>query len=125
MPDGGDMTKITSFNLGFIVVDGKQYICDIVILPDGTVKEREPGRGRLGSHKITVEEIEHLQTAQPDIILIGTGTNSMAKLTEDAKIFRQQPDSNLEVLPSPQAVEKFNQLISEGKRVAALFHITC
>jgi len=119
------MAKITSFNFGFIVVDGKQHICDIVILPDGTVKEREPGRGRLGSHKITVEEIEHLQTAQPDIILIGTGTNSMAKLTEDAKILRQQPDSNLEVLPSPQAVEKFNQLISDGKRVAALFHITC
>jgi len=119
------MTKITSFNFGFIVVDGKQYICDMVILPDGTVKEREPGRGRLGSHKITAEEIERLQIAEPDVVLIGSGTNGMAKLTEDAELRWQQPDSNLEVLLSPQAVEKFNQLISEGKRVAALFHITC
>jgi len=29
------------------------------------------------------------------------------------------------VLPSPQAVEKFNQLTDEGKGVAALIHITC
>lgn len=28
-------------------------------------------------------------------------------------------------LPSQKAVEKFNQLIDEGKRVAALIHITC
>ena len=34
------MAKIDSFNFGFIVVDDKQYTHDIIILPDGTVKER-------------------------------------------------------------------------------------
>ena len=36
------MAKIDSFNFGFIVVDDKQYTHDVVILPDGTVKERNP-----------------------------------------------------------------------------------
>ena len=52
------MAKIDSFNFGFIVVDEKQYSHDIIILPDGTVKERNPGKGRLGSHSIARSEIE-------------------------------------------------------------------
>lgn len=38
------MAKIGSFNFGFIVVDDKQYAHDVIILPDGTVKERDPGK---------------------------------------------------------------------------------
>ena len=37
------MTRIDSFNFGFIVVDEKQYTHDVIILPDGTVKERSSG----------------------------------------------------------------------------------
>jgi len=29
---------MNSFNFGFIVVDGKQYVYDVLILPDGTIK---------------------------------------------------------------------------------------
>ena len=32
------MAKIDSFNSGFIVIAGKQYLYDVLILPDGTVK---------------------------------------------------------------------------------------
>jgi len=38
------MAKIDSFYFGFIVVDEKQYTRDVIILPDGTVKERERER---------------------------------------------------------------------------------
>ena len=119
------MAKINSFNFGFIVVDGKQYVYDVLILPDGTVKEREPGKGRLGSHAISRGEIENLRKVQPDVIVVGTGTSGLATLSQDAEVYLQQPDLNLMVLPSPQAVERFNRLMDEGKRVAALIHITC
>lgn len=119
------MAKITSYNFGFIVVDGKQYLYDVVIHPDGIVSERQPGKGRLGSHKITVEELERLQGMRPDIILIGTGASGLAKLDDDAQSYAQQPESNVKLLPSVRAAQKFNQLVDEGKRVAALFHITC
>jgi len=119
------MARINSFNFGFIVVDGKQYVCDVLILPDGTVKEREPGKRRLGSHRITRSEIENLHGTQPDVILVGCGTNWMARLSKDAEAYLQEANLNPIVLPSSLAVDKFNQLIEEGKRVAALIHITC
>jgi len=52
------VAKINSFNFGFIVVDGKQYVCDVLILPDGTVREREGSKARLGSHRITWSDVE-------------------------------------------------------------------
>jgi hypothetical protein len=119
------MAKISSFNFGFIVVDGKQYIHDVVILPDGTVKEREASKGRLGSHTISWREVVNIINGQPEVIIIGTGTSAMAKLTEDVGINIRRANLNLVVLPSYQAVERFNQLTGEGKRVAALIHITC
>ena len=119
------MAKIDSFNFGFIVVDDKQYAHDVVILPDGTVKERNPGKGRLGSHSITRNEIEALAKVQPDIILIGTGVQGMARLAHDAEFYLTEPDINLTLLPSPQIVKKYNQYIEEGEKVAALIHITC
>ena len=52
------MVKINSFNFGFIVVDGKQHVCDVLILPDGTVREREGSKARLGSHRIIWSDVE-------------------------------------------------------------------
>jgi hypothetical protein len=121
----GPMAKIDSFNFGFIVVDDKQYTHDVVILPDGTVKERNPGKGRLGSHSIARSEIENLTKGQPDIILIGTGVQGMARLAHDAEYYLTQPELNLTLLPSPQIVKKYNQYAENGEKVAALIHVTC
>ncbi len=119
------MCKIDSFSFGFIVVDEKQYSGDIVILPDGTVKERTPGKGRLGSHTIARSEIEALTRAQPEVILIGTGVQNMARLAHDAEFYLMRPDLELTVAPSKEVVKKFNQLVDDGEKVAALIHITC
>jgi hypothetical protein len=119
------MAKIDSFNFGFIVVDEKQYSHDIVILPDGTVKERNPGKGRLGSHSIARSEVEALTKVQPDVILIGTGVQGMARLAHDAEFYLTEPGLNLTLLPSQQLVRKYNQHIEDGEKVAALIHVTC
>ncbi len=119
------MAKIDSFNFGFIVVDDKQYAHDVVILPDGTVKERNSGKGRLGSHSIARSEIEALAKVQPDVILVGTGVQGMARLAHDAEFYLMEPELNLTLLPSPQIVKKYNQYIEQGEKVAALIHVTC
>jgi hypothetical protein len=119
------MAKIDSFNFGFIVVDDKQYTYDVVILPDGTVKERNPGKGRLGSHSIARSEIEALTREQPDVILVGTGVQGMARLAHDAEFLLTKPDLNLTLLPSPQIVKKYNHHVDDGDKVAALIHVTC
>lgn len=119
------MAKIDSFNFGFIVVDDKQYSQDVIILPDGTVKERTSGKGRLGSHSIARSEMETLAKSQPDVILIGTGVQGMARLARDAEFYLMEPDLNVTMMPSPQVVQKYNQHIEDGEKVAALIHVTC
>jgi len=121
----GAMAKIDSFNFGFIVVDDKQYSQDVIILPDGTVKERTSGKGRLGSHSIARSEMETLAKSQPDVILIGTGVQGMARLARDAEFYLMEPDLNVTMMPSPQVVQKYNQHIEDGEKVAALIHVTC
>ena len=119
------MAKINSYNFGFIVIDGKQYTSDVVISPDGTVKEREPSKGRVGSHHIGCSEIESINMGQPDAIVVGTGASGLATLSSEAEVYLHQVNSNLIILPTPQAIQKFNKLAEEGKRVAALIHVTC
>jgi hypothetical protein len=119
------MAKINSFNFGFIVVDRKQYVYDVIILPDGTVKEREATKARLGSHDIMWNDVAAIVNEQPEVMVIGTGVSGLARLSAKTEENLRQANVNLLVLPSFQAVDKFNQLVSEGKRVAALIHITC
>jgi len=125
-PVEGTTCKIDSFNFGFIVVGGKQYNHDIDILPDGRVLEREPGKGRIGSHAITRSQLEPIVKVKPEVILIGTGVDSMAKLSGDAQAWQQRgTDCKILAMSSGDAVAEFNKLAAAGKRVAALIHITC
>ena len=119
------MAKIDSFNFGFIAIDGKQYVNDVLIFPDGSVKDRDPSMRRTGNHKISIEEIEYLCKTQPEIILLGCGTSWMVRLSESAEKYLQDINLNPIMLNSSAVVEKFNQLTEEGKRVAALIHVTC
>ena len=52
-------------------------------------------------------------------------TSGIAKMTRAADVYVQQEKLNIVVLQSFQATEKYNQLTDEGKRVAALIHLTC
>jgi len=119
------MAKINRYNFGSIVIDGKQYVCDVLILTDGTIKERETSKAGFSSHKIVWGDVAKIVNEQPQVIVIGTGASGLARLSLDAGIKLRKANLNLVVLPSSQAVERFNQLTQEGKRVAALIHITC
>ena len=120
------MPRIESFKFGSIAVGGKTYRRDILMLPDGTVKRRRDSiRFGIGSHVIKKGEIDELVKANPEVVVVGTGTNAWAQLASDAELCAKEAKVELVALPSQKAVGKFNQLIDEGKRVAALIHITC
>jgi hypothetical protein len=118
------MVKVNRFAFGSIVVDGKQYDYDVVVLSDGTVKEREASKANLGGHTIEKAEIEGLAKTNPDTIIVGIGTSGMATLSLEARLYAQKVKLNLVVRPTSEAIAKLNQLVDEGKRVAALIHIT-
>jgi hypothetical protein len=59
------------------------------------------------------------------VLVVGVGTESRAKLSQEAKSFAEQSKLELQVLSSGGAVAKYNELSGQGKKVAALIHITC
>ena len=119
------MAKVDSFRFGLIVIDGKKYVRDVLVFPDGTMRKRKGGFWKFGSHTIKREEIDQLVKADPEEIIVGTGTSAKARLTPDTESWANEAKLNLVVLSSQEAVERFNRLVQEGKRVAALIHITC
>jgi hypothetical protein len=119
------MAKIEKFSFGSIVIEGKKYRRDVLIFADGTVKKRKGGFLMFGSHKINKEEIEALIQGQPESIIVGTGTNSVAKIAPDIESWAKGRNLNLLVQPSYDAVAMLNELTRQNKQVAALIHITC
>jgi hypothetical protein len=119
------MTKIDKFGFGSVVIDGTKHIRDLILLPDGKMKRRDGGFWVIGSHYIKKDEVEQLFTAGTKAVVIGVGVFSRAHLSTDAANYAKSQSAELFVLPSRDAVRKWNQLTDEGKRTAALIHITC
>jgi hypothetical protein len=95
-----------------------------MIFADGTIKRRKGGFLMFGSHKIKKRELEELSRGQPEIIIVGTGTDGAAHIAPEAKSWAQGKNLSLLVKPSYDAVARVNELV-EQKKVAALIHITC
>lgn len=119
------MTKIDKFSFGFAIIDGTKHIRDLVLLPDGMMKRRSGGFWIIGSHRIKKEEVELLFASGADVVVIGVGVLSRARLSDEAKNYAEKQSTQMFVLSSRDAVLKWNQLADEGKRAAALIHITC
>ena len=109
---------------GKIKVDGKEFH-DPIILPSGKTIEREYEKikEKYGtSHVIDEEEIEILIKEKPEIIVIGTGFDGMAKLTEEAKKKISEKGIKLIEEKTPDAIETFSSL---KNKKAGIFHSTC
>ena len=119
------MTKIDKFSFGSALIDGTKHIRDLILLPDGTIKRRSGGFWVIGPHCIKKEEVEQLFASGSETVIIGIGVLSRARLSDEARNFAERQSAQMFVLPSRDAVQKWNQIANEGKRAAALIHITC
>ena len=71
-------------------------------------------------HFVAFAEIEGLLEEDPDVLIIGTGYDNMVQVENEISAM-----PSIEILRTPQAVRRFNELRAEGKRVAAIIHSTC
>jgi hypothetical protein len=113
--------KIDSCSFGSMVINGKTYRDDLIVLPDGKILK--PWWRKQG-HQLGMDDLQELIDSSPEIIVVGTGVSG-----------RVIPDKNLEkdlakllieftALPNEEAIKVFNQLAAE-KRTGGGFHLTC
>lgn len=113
------MIKFEGTSFGSVTAGNKKYNHDVHVDPDGNIAPRE------GDHKVSADEIRTVLKSNPEVIVIGTGQFGCVKLSEEA--VRVAEASGVKVVRgrTPKAIKKFNELIDEGKRVAAIVHVTC
>ncbi|BAZ98969.1 Mth938-like domain-containing protein [Methanothermobacter sp. EMTCatA1] len=104
---------------GSVTYRGREYRSDIVVHVDGSVtpRRKEISRRKYGtSHVMAEEELEELLEEKPESIIIGSGVHGALETG-----FR----SDATVLPTCEAIKRYNEERSAGRRVAAIIHVTC
>jgi hypothetical protein len=89
---------------------------DITVSPGGLMWFRDK------SHFISIEEVEPLLTSDVEVLVIGTGWHGAAKVDPAVQ---EIEGAEVHILRTPVAFELFNELVSNGKRVALIAHSTC
>jgi hypothetical protein len=112
---------IDSFKFGSMVIGGRRYTSDLIIYPDGHVRD---GWWRSRGHVLTRSDVQTLVEAGPEMIIAGTGIHG-----------RMQPEPGLEKTlgkmgiefragSNDQAVIWYNGR-SVTLNVGACFHLSC
>ncbi len=114
---------INSYNFGVMVIDGKRYTSDLIVLPERVID----GWWRREGHKIYTEDLKEVLDCKPppEILVIGTGYFGLVKVTPEVEKSLKAHGIKLIIQPTAEAYKTFNRLLSSGKRVAGAFHLTC
>ena len=113
--------RIQQVAFGRLVVDERAYTSDLVIYPDGRVKEGwRRGRG----HRLAMEDITGLVASGPDVIVAGTGVSGRMVPEPDLEERLAGKGIRLVAAANERAAELFNERV-RGERVGACFHLTC
>jgi len=119
------MARIDRIRFGSIVVDQQHYRHDVLILPNGEVRRRKGGIAMIGPHGIKREEVEELLRAGAQTIIIGKGIFGRARLRPEAEDLLREKEIDFDILPSREAVVKFNELARNPAALGGIFHVTC
>jgi hypothetical protein len=117
--------KIQDTRFGSITVREQAYPHDVLIRLNGKVKKRKKKLSKAiygTSHVISLDEAQHIYEPGSERLIVGTGQFGMVKLSDQADEFFKTKNCQVDLLPTPQALEAWNQ--AEGA-IIAVFHVTC
>jgi hypothetical protein len=112
---------VDSYQFGKVIIDGRNYTSDCIIL--GNTVQADWWRKQ--GHLLSVEDIETIIAAKPAVLVVGCGASEMMKVSEQTRQTLQKHNIRLEALDTHGAIQKFNELLVAGVNVAAALHLTC
>ena len=112
--------KIEAYAFGRMVVDGQAYTADLILLPDRIVE----GWWRQEGHVLHPADLDAVLSAAPAVLIVGQGAYSRMRVADETAHAVHSAGIELIVLPTREAVERYNSLPA-GQRVATALHLTC
>ena len=113
--------KIDAYTFGCVRVDGTAHRKDLILLPDGI----HQNWWRQNGHDLRAEDLEILEDAAVEVLVVGTGAHGAMSVGRGLVKRLEEKGMDVEVYNTGQACERFNELRTQGKRVAAALHLTC
>ena len=115
---------IESYDFGKIEIMGDEYSHDIMII-DSNVKPwiRETAHDLY--LKDLQKDVEEKDLNLCEILIVGTGYEGCIEVQNDLKKFCKKKKIELFIDRTIIAIEHFNSIVHSGKRVYAIFHVTC
>jgi hypothetical protein len=110
-----------SYKFGKLVIDGMEYNSDCIIIG----QQVHPDWWRKSGHLLSIEDLDIVIGAKPEMLIIGTGAAGIMKAPEQILEHLKRHDIDTEVMKTSQAVQRYNELSAAGKNVAAALHLTC
>lgn len=112
---------IDHYQFGSMTIEGKIYNVDLKILRGEVIADWWRKRG----HELAAEDVTDILKIRPTVLVVGKGSPGQMRVLPDLKSSLGELGIELRELPTPQAVEIFNELHEQGTDVAAAFHLTC
>ncbi len=112
---------IDDYSFGRIVIDGKTFTSDVIIYGERV----DASWWRKEGHRLDPEDIADVLSARPDILIIGTGYAGVMTVPKKTREKIASCGIEFKVERTGKAVDLFNALQAEKKRVIAALHITC
>ena len=116
---------IDGTEFGSITIAGELFEHDVVIRLSGKVKKRKKklSKAKYGtSHKVSLEEAEHIYRPGARHLIVGAGQEGRLGLSDEAAEFFRKNGCSVEMLPTPRAIAAWNA--AKGA-VIGMFHVTC
>ncbi|MHA1396935.1 MAG: Mth938-like domain-containing protein [Candidatus Heimdallarchaeaceae archaeon] len=115
------LNLITKYSFGRMIVNEMKYNKDLIVFPD----EIKTNWWRKEGHKLCLEDLSILKEKQPKILILGTGSLGLMKVPDE--VIEKLKEMGIEVyaFKTQEAVEKYNEIAQQGKKVAGAFHLTC
>jgi len=112
--------SIDSYKFGRVVIDGKRYASDLIILPGRIVENwrREEG------HLLKPADLEEVVKEKPEVLIVGRGARGVMRISEEVRRYLEEEGIELIEAISSEAVRIFNEMVAKRK-VACALHLTC
>jgi hypothetical protein len=113
------MPVIEGYGFGRVTIDGREETRDVIVLPQRVVRcwWRKEG------HALVLEDLDGVLDELPERLLVGTGAYGQMRPDTGTLETLRARGVDVEVLPTPEAVERYAQL--DPRTTAAALHLTC